>query len=127
MFCKLSHTPTLYTHFIVTLNVDLLCKTFRSVDGHFNQNIHKHVFLRWIDECDAKLSYIRCDRCTEVVHKDLYDIHSMEDYCTDMVDPKAAKCPLCHSNVTGIDEGGWPKHLLSPGACAGNIRRRSKQ
>lgn len=32
-------------------------------------------------ECDAKISYINCERCTEAVHFDLHEFHLMEDYC----------------------------------------------
>lgn len=32
-------------------------------------------------ECDAKDSYVVCARCTESVHKQLYEFHQMEDYC----------------------------------------------
>lgn len=33
------------------------------------------------EECEAKDNYIMCERCTESVHKQLYDLHQMEDYC----------------------------------------------
>lgn len=32
-------------------------------------------------ECEAKDSYVVCTRCTESVHKQLYELHQMEDFC----------------------------------------------
>lgn len=34
-----------------------------------------------VEECEAKDNYLRCERCTESVHRQLYDLHQMEDYC----------------------------------------------
>lgn len=36
---------------------------------------------RLTDECEAKESYVVCTRCTESVHKQLYELHQMEDFC----------------------------------------------
>ena len=79
----------------------------------------------FLDECEAKISYIICDRCTEAVHKDLYEIHLMEDFCKE-VQSNMARCPLCHEDVEIPLDGGWKVHLLSTGGCPGNARRRSK-
>ncbi|XP_067620255.1 centrosomal protein of 104 kDa isoform X2 [Eurosta solidaginis] len=77
-------------------------------------------------ECDAKDSYIMCERCTESVHKQLYDLHQMEDYCRELK-TGAARCPLCHDDVHLPLDGGWKLHLLSSTGCPGNTRRRAKK
>ncbi|XP_055298769.1 centrosomal protein of 104 kDa isoform X2 [Sitodiplosis mosellana] len=74
------------------------------------------------EECDAKIGYVRCDRCTEAVHKNLLDIHKLEDYCVEPK-PNNMKCPLCHEEVEGPSNGGWKHHLVG---CAGTARRRSR-
>ncbi|KAG4074994.1 hypothetical protein HA402_014573 [Bradysia odoriphaga] len=76
-------------------------------------------------ECDAKISYITCKRCTEAVHKDLYEIHSMEDHCKELK-TNVARCPLCHDEVEAPLDGGWKLHLLGADGCRGNARRRAK-
>lgn len=76
-------------------------------------------------ECEAKISYITCERCTEAVHKDLYEIHSMEDHCQKLK-TGTVRCPLCHDEVDAPSNGGWKLHLLSAAGCRGNARRRSK-
>ncbi|EDX05532.1 GD24218, partial [Drosophila simulans] len=75
-------------------------------------------------ECDAKESYVVCVRCTESVHKQLYELHQMEDYCRELK-TGAARCPLCHDDVHLPQDGGWKLHLLSAGGCPGNIRKRN--
>ncbi|XP_055901824.1 centrosomal protein of 104 kDa isoform X2 [Eupeodes corollae] len=77
-------------------------------------------------ECEAKNSYINCDRCTESVHKQLYELHQMEDYCRELK-TGAARCPLCHDDVHLPLDGGWKLHLLSSSGCPGNARRRTKK
>ncbi|XP_018794859.1 PREDICTED: centrosomal protein of 104 kDa isoform X1 [Bactrocera latifrons] len=77
-------------------------------------------------ECEAKDSYVMCDRCTESVHKQLYDLHQMEDYCRELK-TGAARCPLCHDDVHLPLDGGWKLHLLSSTGCPGNTRRRAKK
>ncbi|KAM7354489.1 centrosomal protein of 104 kDa isoform 1-T1 [Cochliomyia hominivorax] len=77
-------------------------------------------------ECEAKDNYIMCERCTESVHKQLYDLHQMEDYCRELK-TGAARCPLCHDDVHLPLDGGWKLHLLSASGCPGNSRRRSKK
>lgn len=77
------------------------------------------------DECDGKADYVRCDRCTEVVHKDVYDIHALEPYCKPLSggDGDAyGRCPLCHEDVPATATGGWRRHLAEPGMCQGNVR-----
>ncbi|XP_058124047.1 centrosomal protein of 104 kDa [Anopheles ziemanni] len=76
-----------------------------------------------IHECEAKTSYLSCERCTESVHKDLYEYHLMEDFCREFT-TGAARCPLCHDDVLLPLDGGWKRHLLSRAGCLGNIRRR---
>uniref|UniRef100_A0A182J1Y5 TOG domain-containing protein n=1 Tax=Anopheles atroparvus TaxID=41427 RepID=A0A182J1Y5_ANOAO len=76
-----------------------------------------------IHECEAKTSYLSCERCTESVHKDLYEYHLMEDFCRELT-TGAARCPLCHDDVLLPLDGGWKRHLLSRAGCLGNIRRR---
>lgn len=83
------------------------------------------IFTYLSGECDAKISYITCKRCTEAVHKDLYEIHSMEDHCQELK-PNVARCPLCHDEIEAPLDGGWKLHLLSGSACRGNARRRAK-
>lgn len=39
------------------------------------------LIIIFTEECEAKDNYIMCERCTESVHKQLYDLHQMEDYC----------------------------------------------
>ncbi|KAH8249202.1 hypothetical protein KR032_007184 [Drosophila birchii] len=75
-------------------------------------------------ECDAKESYVVCARCTESVHKQLYELHQMEDYCRELK-TGAARCPLCHDDVHLPQDGGWKLHLLSAGGCPGNIRKKN--
>ncbi|KAH8283064.1 hypothetical protein KR054_011978 [Drosophila jambulina] len=75
-------------------------------------------------ECDAKESYVVCTRCTESVHKQLYELHQMEDYCRELK-TGAARCPLCHDDVHLPQDGGWKLHLLSAGGCPGNIRKKN--
>ncbi|CAD7086006.1 unnamed protein product [Hermetia illucens] len=77
------------------------------------------------NECEAKANYISCERCTESVHKGLYELHLMEDYCRE-IRTGAARCPLCHDDVHLPLDGGWKLHLLSISGCPGNARRRSK-
>ncbi|XP_037819990.1 centrosomal protein of 104 kDa isoform X1 [Lucilia sericata] len=77
-------------------------------------------------ECEAKDNYIMCERCTESVHKQLYDLHQMEDYCRELK-TGAARCPLCHDDVHLPLDGGWKLHLLSASGCPGNSRRRAKK
>lgn len=77
-------------------------------------------------ECEARNSYITCDRCTESVHKQLYELHQMEDYCRELK-TGAARCPLCHDDVHLPLDGGWKLHLLSSSGCPGNARRRTKK
>ncbi|XP_037958255.1 centrosomal protein of 104 kDa isoform X2 [Teleopsis dalmanni] len=77
-------------------------------------------------ECEAKDSYVMCERCTESVHKQLYDLHQMEDYCRELK-TGAARCPLCHDDVHLPLDGGWKLHLLSNAGCPGNTRRRSRK
>ncbi|XP_073821254.1 centrosomal protein of 104 kDa [Musca autumnalis] len=77
-------------------------------------------------ECEVKDNYIMCERCTESVHKQLYDLHQMEDYCRELK-TGAARCPLCHDDVHLPLDGGWKLHLLSASGCPGNTRRRSKK
>ncbi|XP_038111335.1 centrosomal protein of 104 kDa isoform X1 [Culex quinquefasciatus] len=78
-----------------------------------------------INECEAKASYVSCERCTESVHKDLYEYHMMEDFCRELT-TGAARCPLCHDDVLLPLDGGWKRHLLSRSGCLGNSRRRAK-
>ncbi|XP_058824558.1 centrosomal protein of 104 kDa isoform X2 [Topomyia yanbarensis] len=78
-----------------------------------------------INECEAKTSYVTCERCTESVHKDLYEYHMMEDFCRELT-TGAARCPLCHDDVQLPLDGGWKRHLLSRSGCLGNSRRRAK-
>ncbi|XP_058452384.1 centrosomal protein of 104 kDa isoform X2 [Malaya genurostris] len=78
-----------------------------------------------INECEAKTSYVTCERCTESVHKDLYEYHMMEDFCRELT-TGAARCPLCHDDVLLPLDGGWKRHLLSRSGCLGNSRRRAK-
>ncbi|XP_065080459.1 centrosomal protein of 104 kDa isoform X2 [Ochlerotatus camptorhynchus] len=78
-----------------------------------------------INECEAKASYVTCERCTESVHKDLYEYHMMEDFCRELTNG-AARCPLCHDDVLLPLDGGWKRHLLSRSGCLGNSRRRAK-
>ncbi|KAH8405097.1 hypothetical protein KR222_001317, partial [Zaprionus bogoriensis] len=75
-------------------------------------------------ECDAKDNYVVCTRCTESVHKQLYELHQMEDFCRELK-TGAARCPLCHDDVHLPLDGGWKLHLLSAGGCPGNIRKRN--
>ncbi|XP_034471627.1 centrosomal protein of 104 kDa [Drosophila innubila] len=75
-------------------------------------------------ECDAKDNYVVCTRCTESVHKQLYELHQMEDFCRELK-TGAARCPLCHDDVNLPLDGGWKLHLLSTGGCPGNIRKRN--
>ncbi|EDV32027.1 uncharacterized protein Dana_GF14244, isoform A [Drosophila ananassae] len=75
-------------------------------------------------ECDAKDSYVVCARCTESVHKQLYELHQMEDYCRELK-TGAARCPLCHDDVHLPQDGGWKLHLLSGGGCPGNSRKKN--
>ncbi|XP_030562086.1 centrosomal protein of 104 kDa isoform X2 [Drosophila novamexicana] len=75
-------------------------------------------------ECEAKDSYVVCTRCTESVHKQLYELHQMEDFCRELK-TGAARCPLCHDDVHLPLDGGWKLHLLSAGGCPGNIRKRN--
>ncbi|XP_041448404.1 centrosomal protein of 104 kDa isoform X1 [Drosophila obscura] len=75
-------------------------------------------------ECDAKESYVVCARCTESVHKQLYELHQMEDYCRELK-TGAARCPLCHDDVHLPLDGGWKLHLLSAAGCPGNIRKKN--
>ncbi|KAH8273618.1 hypothetical protein KR018_004588 [Drosophila ironensis] len=75
-------------------------------------------------ECDAKESYVVCARCTESVHKQLYELHQMEDYCRELK-TGAARCPLCHDDVHLPQDGGWKLHLLSGGGCPGNTRKKN--
>ncbi|XP_040166236.1 centrosomal protein of 104 kDa isoform X1 [Anopheles arabiensis] len=77
-----------------------------------------------IHECEAKASYLSCERCTESVHKDLYEYHLMEDFCRELT-TGAARCPLCHDDVLLPLDGGWKRHLLSRAGCLGNTRRRA--
>ncbi|XP_053696322.1 centrosomal protein of 104 kDa [Sabethes cyaneus] len=77
-----------------------------------------------INECEAKTSYVTCERCTESVHKDLYEYHMMEDFCRELT-TGAARCPLCHDDVLLPLDGGWKRHLLSRSGCLGNSRRRA--
>uniref|UniRef100_A0A182LZ57 TOG domain-containing protein n=1 Tax=Anopheles culicifacies TaxID=139723 RepID=A0A182LZ57_9DIPT len=77
-----------------------------------------------IHECEAKTSYLSCERCTESVHKDLYEYHLMEDFCRELT-TGAARCPLCHDDVLLPLDGGWKRHLLSRAGCLGNTRRRA--
>uniref|UniRef100_A0A182PQ22 Angiotensin-converting enzyme n=1 Tax=Anopheles epiroticus TaxID=199890 RepID=A0A182PQ22_9DIPT len=74
-----------------------------------------------IHECEAKTSYLSCERCTESVHKDLYEYHLMEDFCRELT-TGAARCPLCHDDVLLPLDGGWKRHLLSRAGCLGNTR-----
>ncbi|XP_035781687.1 centrosomal protein of 104 kDa-like isoform X2 [Anopheles albimanus] len=76
-----------------------------------------------VNECEAKVSYLTCERCTESVHKDLYECHLMEDFCRELT-TGAARCPLCHDDVLLPLDGGWKRHLLSRAGCLGNARRR---
>ncbi|XP_058059903.1 centrosomal protein of 104 kDa [Anopheles bellator] len=76
-----------------------------------------------INECEAKTSYLTCERCTESVHKDLFEYHLMEDFCRELT-TGAARCPLCHDDVLLPLDGGWKRHLLSRAGCLGNARRR---
>lgn len=76
-------------------------------------------------ECDAKIGYVICNRCTEAVHKDLLEIHKMEDYCIPLKN-NAAKCPLCHEEVARPSEGGWKYHLTASDGCARAAKRRSR-
>lgn len=89
------------------------------------QRTHNNCLFTYTGECDAKISYITCKRCTEAVHKDLYEIHSMEDHCQELK-ANIARCPLCHGEVDGPLDGGWKMHLLSANGCRGNARRRAK-
>lgn len=79
------------------------------------------LFFLQPDECDGKSDYVRCDRCTEVVHNDMFDIHAAEPYCKA---PPASggflRCPLCHADVPMAT--GWREHLGRPGICVGNVR-----
>lgn len=77
------------------------------------------------EECEAKIGYVRCDRCSEAVHKNLLDIHRLEDYCV-TPKPKNTKCPLCHEEIDGPTNGGWKQHLASSNGCAGTAKRRSR-
>ncbi|XP_055642781.1 centrosomal protein of 104 kDa isoform X2 [Toxorhynchites rutilus septentrionalis] len=77
-----------------------------------------------INECEAKTSYVTCERCTESVHKDLYEYHMLEDFCRELT-TGAARCPLCHDDVLLPLDGGWKRHLLSRSGCLGNSRRRT--
>ncbi|KAH8394182.1 hypothetical protein KR215_004258 [Drosophila sulfurigaster] len=81
-------------------------------------------FLVFLVECDAKDNYVVCTRCTESVHKQLYELHQMEDFCRELK-TGAARCPLCHDDVNLPLDGGWKLHLLSAGGCPGNIRKRN--
>lgn len=77
------------------------------------------------EECDAKIGYIQCDRCGEAVHKDLLEIHKMEDFCTELK-LNHLKCPLCHEQIDSSSNGGWKHHLISPSGCAGTAKRRAR-
>lgn len=77
------------------------------------------------EECDAKIGYVACDRCADAVHKNLLDIHKMEDHCKPQ--SGTAKCPLCHEIVEAPTNGGWKHHLMiDPNGCVGTIKRRSR-
>lgn len=94
-------------------------------------------------ECDAKISYINCERCTEAVHFDLHEFHLMEDYCRGLFDyifevmftkliffdfiltelqPSTLRCPLCHDEVKTEN---WKHHLLKSETCP-SARRRAR-
>lgn len=57
------------------------------------------MYINTTEECEAKDSYVMCERCTESVHKQLYDLHQMEDYCRGMVAlceiENFNKCEIC--------------------------------
>lgn len=82
-------------------------------------------FCLFTEECEAKIGYLQCDRCTEAVHKDLMEIHNMEDYCVELR-AGYSKCPLCHEEVEGPANGGWKHHLCSDDGCIGTAKRRSR-
>lgn len=93
-------------------------------------------------ECDAKISYINCERCTEAVHFDLHEFHLMEDYCRGLFEiefflgyvkiiifliltelqPNNLRCPLCHDEVKTEN---WKHHLLKSETCP-SARRRAR-
>lgn len=78
------------------------------------------------EECDAKIGYVACDRCADAVHKDLLEIHKMQDQCIKLR-PGTSKCPLCHEIVEKPTNGGWKNHLMvDPNGCVGTIKRRSR-
>lgn len=79
--------------------------------------------MNFVDECDAKIGYVRCGKCTEAVHKNLLEIHQMEDHCTELK-PNHTKCPLCHEEIENGANGEWKHHLVYN--CAGTAKRRSR-
>lgn len=87
---------------------------------------NKIISFVFAEECEAKIGYVQCDRCKEAVHKNLLDIHKLEDYCV-APKPNNMKCPLCHEEIDGPPaNGGWKHHLASPNGCAGTAKRRSR-
>lgn len=57
------------------------------------------------------------------MHKELLDIHQMEDYCIELKS-KHVKCALCHEQIEDSVNGSWKHHLTT--ACAGTAKRRSR-
>lgn len=95
-----------------------------SICGTFSNLIFFFKFI-FAEECEAKIGYVQCDRCTEAVHKDLLEIHKQEDYCTEKK-ANHLKCPLCHEQIEGPLNGGWKNHLTNQNGCSGTAKRRAR-
>eukprot|EP00658_Telonema_sp_P-2_P006842 TRINITY_DN1257_c0_g1_i6.p1 TRINITY_DN1257_c0_g1~~TRINITY_DN1257_c0_g1_i6.p1 ORF type:complete len:862 (+),score=234.41 TRINITY_DN1257_c0_g1_i6:286-2871(+) len=71
-----------------------------------------------LSECEARDNYTECTSCQEPLKKSDEPGHKCG---TPTPQVHQNRCPLCHANFTG-GEDGWREHLLVPPGCSANSR-----
>ncbi|KAJ3150983.1 hypothetical protein HDU86_006239 [Geranomyces michiganensis] len=72
-------------------------------------------------ESAANVPMRKCPRCTEAVKNSDFAAHTAKKKCR-VADPTAQRCPLCHVDVEG-GEQGWRDHLVTGNGCSGSERK----
>ncbi|KAJ3185062.1 hypothetical protein HDU87_002628 [Geranomyces variabilis] len=72
-------------------------------------------------ESAANVPMRKCPRCTEAVKNSDFAAHTAKKKCR-VADPHAQRCPLCHVDVEG-GEQGWRDHLVTGDGCSGSERK----
>lgn len=71
-----------------------------------------------LSECDSRAQFTECQTCHEAIRVADKATHSC---VAPAPNDSQQRCPLCHTNFSGGEEG-WREHLLTPPGCACNPR-----